>query len=135
MPNPKKLGLLLGVCLMFGLCNEAFAGDPCAPDSTTPTPCPMKRLPSPHVRLSTGPGTLVGPDGQTYLLPLGTHILDGTTFDKLDQDTRDLQTKVVRLTAENDSFKSSMGGPGWGTVLIVALGAAALGFTVEHFVQ
>lgn len=91
-------------------------------------------LPSPHVRLTSGPGELKAPDGQRYFLPVGTHILDGTSFENLEKETKRLQESEVRLTAENKSLKNDSG-PGWGTLLIVALSSAALGLTVAHFAQ
>jgi hypothetical protein len=117
--NPKRIALIIGA-LLFLTAARAGADE---------------ALPTPHVRLTSGPGQLLAPNGKTYFLPVGTHILDGTSFEKIEDETRRLQTQEIRLKAENESLKKSLGGPGWGTVLIVALGATALGFTVNHFVE
>lgn len=95
----------------------------------------VKPLPSPHVKLTTGDGTLVAPDGQKYFLPLGTHILDGTSWQKLDDETHRLQDQETRLKTENESLKKSMNSwwePGWGTVVVLTGLAIATG-TVVYF--
>jgi hypothetical protein len=63
---------------------------------------------------------------------MGTHILDGTTFENIDKEMRRLQEQETRLTAEKRSLES---GVSWPTILVVGLGALALGFTVNHFVD
>lgn len=132
MSSPKRIALILGIAL-FLTGGRAFA------DDTQPLPSPPnvgstnQPLPSPHVRM-TNDGELTT-NGKRYFLPLGTHILDGTSFENLEKEVRRLQTQEVRLTAENKSLRDDSGGPGWGTVLVVAMGAVALGFTVNHFAQ
>jgi hypothetical protein len=78
-------------------------------------------LPNGHVRLTTGPGELIGPNGQRYYLPVGTHILDEITYKKLDDEIKDLQGQVTRYKAENESLKRAVteSGPGWGTAIVL----------------
>ena len=113
---PKLLALLFGLGIVL-FSSEAFADDP---------------LPSGHVELTTGPGQLVAPGGKTYYLPLGTHILDGTTWQKLDDDTKTSHDQVTRLTAENQSLKKSLEAPSWTTLIVLGIIGIAAGGVVYY---
>lgn len=115
----KFIALLCGIAT-FIACNRVMA-----------EPLP---LPSPHVRLKSGPGELLAPNGNTYLLPIGTHILEEETFLTVEREMKRLQTQETRLKAENKSLKEDSG-VGWGTLLIVGLTAVALGATSVYFAQ
>lgn len=123
--KPRRIAFLIGLALFFS-CGRVYADDT------------LKPLPSPHVRLTTGTGELVGPDGQRYFLPLGSHILDGTSFDNLETEHKRLQDQETRLAAENKSLRESLGGwrPGWITVVAVLVAGAAAGaggyYLYEH---
>jgi hypothetical protein len=120
--NPKRIALLAGLTLIL-VSGDVYADDP-------------KPLPAPHVKLTTGPGTLDAPNGEHYLLPVGTHILDGTSYDKLDDKLKENENLATRYKAENDSLKKSLDTwqPGWGT-LIVLTGLALVGGTVAYYVN
>lgn len=92
-------------------------------------------LPQGHVRLSTGEGELIAPNGKHYTLPLGTHVLDDATWEKLDVEIRLLQDSKTRLEAENKSLKSSAhpDGPGWGTALVVLGSVVAISAGTYYF--
>lgn len=109
--KPKLIALLFGLGIVL-FSSEAFANDP---------------LPTGHVELKTGPGQLVAPGGKTYYLPVGTHILDGTAWQKLDDDTKTTHDQVTRLNAENQSLKKSLETPGWGTLVLGIIGIAVSG--------
>ena len=118
----RRLALIVGLMILL-------AGNRALADAE------VRPLPSPHVQLTTGDGTLVAPDGQRYFLPLGTHILDGTSWQKLDEETHRLQDQETRLRAENESLKKSANSwwtPGWGTLLVLGGLAVATG-TVVYF--
>ncbi len=86
-------------------------------------------MPTPHLRLSTGFGTLLGPDGKSYLIPQGSHILDPDAWGKIDAELIRLQDQETRLTAENQSFRNSADEwrPGWVTIAAVLGGGLILG--------
>jgi hypothetical protein len=90
--TPRRLAVCIVVALML-LSDNVLADAP---------------LPNGHVTLKTGEGQLVAPNGTTYTLPVGSHILDGTTWEKLDVEVRRLQDKETRLDAENKSLKDSL---------------------------
>jgi hypothetical protein len=123
--KPRRLAIIAALLVMFGT-DRALADDAQPPSVTQP-------LPNPHVRLSEG-GELTTPDGQRYYLPLGTHILDGTSWQKLDDEVKRLQEQETRLKAENKSLKGALSSwtPGWGT-LIVFTGLALATGTVVYF--
>lgn len=88
-------------------------------------------LPNGHVTLTTGEGLLVAPNGTRYTLPVGTHILDGTSWQNLDLEVKRLQDVETRLTAENKSLKGSAqrDAPGWGTAAVLLTLAIIAGGT------
>jgi len=113
--NPRRIFVLVFMllCLMG---NDAAADE-------------VKPLPDGHVHLESGSGQLIGPDGQRYFLPVGSHILDGTSWENIDGEYRRLQDQETRLRAENRSLKDSLKGwrPGWITITSVLLVGVAAG--------
>lgn len=116
--KPKAIALLVGVAVFLGSSVASADVD----------------LPSGHVRLTTGPGELIAPNGQRYYLPVGTHILDGTTYQKLDDTIKTTQDDNTRLKAENDSLKKSLSSwtPGWGTLIVLTTLTIAVGGTAYY---
>lgn len=114
----RALALVCGV-LTFIACNRVMAD-----------PLP---LPSPHVRL-TNPGTLET-NNKFYLIPQGSHILDEDTFLTVEREMKRLQEQETRLRAENKVLTEDSGGVSWPTLVIVGLGALALGATSVYFAQ
>lgn len=91
-------------------------------------------LPTGHVTLSSGDGELIAPNGQRYYLPMGTHILDGTSWQKLDTEVKRLQDEVTRKDAENKSLRNALSSwtPGWGTLVVLTGLALAVGGTAYY---
>lgn len=118
--KPKRLALVVAL-FVFLVGGRAFADE-------------VKPLPEGHVRLTTGNGELIAPNGDRYFLPVGTHILDGTSWENLDGEHRRLQEQETRLKAENRSLRNSANewSPGWRTVVFITAGALAIGFTAER---
>lgn len=114
----KALALLIGLVVFLGSSVASADVD----------------LPSGHVRLTTGPGELIAPNGQRYYLPVGTHILDSITWDKLDQDVKATKDDNTRLKAENESLKRSLSSwsPGWGTLIVLTTLTIAVGGTAYY---
>lgn len=119
--SKRKVAIIVGVILFL------TAGASEADDTVKP-------LPSPHVRLKNGTGELVGPDGQRYFLPVGTHVLDGTSWDVMENEHKRLQDQETRLEAENKSLRDTIGSgwrPGWlpfVTALVVGVSLGAGGY-------
>lgn len=96
-------------------------------------PANVEQLPSPHVVLDSGTGVLEAPNGRSYFLPVGTHILDGLKWQSVDDELRRLQEAEVRLRAENESLRETASSwqPGWkvllGTLVVGLAGGAYLG--------
>ena len=110
----------LGVLLL----SSGAAAEP--PIGNTPE---AAELPTPHVRLSSGPGTLRLSDGRLFNLPVMSHVLAPPAWDKLDVETKRLQDAETRLTAENKSLRAQAGGwrPGWRLIATTLLVGTALG--------
>ncbi len=91
-----------------------------------------QELPSGHVRLNLGPGSLITYSGENYILPLGTHILTYEVWDSLDVEMRRLQEQETRLTAENKSLKHTAASwhPGWKTIAAGVLVGLSAGLYV-----
>lgn len=115
--KPKLLAFIFGLAIV--LFSSGASAEP---------------LPNGHIRLITGSGELIGPDGKRYFLPVGTHILDGTSWDKLDQDVKETKNLVTRYKAENESLKRSLTAwqPGWGTLIVMTSLALAIGGTAYY---
>lgn len=111
--SPRKLCITLIV--LFTLVSTRVLADP---------------LPS-HTRITTDGVEVVTPNGKRYPLPVGSHILDGTSFEKLDLEMKRLQDAETRYTAENKSLKDSLQASpqiGWGAAgLLVAFMAVCGG--------
>lgn len=92
-------------------------------------------LPSGHITLISGEGVLVTQYGTRYTLPVGTHILDGTSWGNLDLEVKRLQDQETRLKAENNSLKGSAqrDAPGWGTAAVLLTVVAAISGGVYYF--
>ncbi len=75
------------------------------------------------------PSELKTEGGSDLHLPPG-YFLDEPTFDRLDAETRRLQEAETRLTAENNSFRSTASSwhPGWYTAAGIILSGFALGW-------
>lgn len=87
-------------------------------------PLPMPTL---HMRLGTGSGELLGPNGKTYLIPEGSHILAPEYWAKeFDGEFLRLQEAETRLTAENKSLRASSSEFHWLPLFVgIVLGSAA----------
>jgi hypothetical protein len=70
--------------------------------------------------------------GNDLRLPPG-YYLDEPNWNKLDLEVRRLQDQETRLTAENHSLRTSLGGwqPGWKTLSGALLLGIAAGFYVR----
>lgn len=105
-----------------------------ATSAADPTECPPTpasvAMPTPHLRLTSGPGTLIAPSGLHITIPQYSHVLDGPSWDKLDAEVSRLQAAETSLTAENGSLKSSVESP-WAwpgyKFVVAALVVGALG--------
>lgn len=117
--TPRRLAILCALALMFSS-EWAFADLP---------------LPDGHVKLTTGDGELIAPNGKQYFLPVGSHILDSITWGKVDVELKRLEDLSTRLTAENKSLKESAGsGAGWRSMMLVA-GLAFLAGGVTYWYE
>lgn len=87
-------------------------------------PCP-----DPGCRLKS-PSTLTTDGGSVLRLPPG-YFLDDTTFQRRDAELKAAQDQVVRLKAENDSFRKNAGtwAPVVGVVVSLVGGALILHYT------
>jgi hypothetical protein len=94
---------------------------------TIETPQPM---PTPHLRLSTGEGTLIGPNGKLFTLPQGSHIITGDVWHDLDSEMLRLQESETRLSAENKRLRQSVESwsPGWKSLAVAVGSGLALGW-------
>lgn len=115
MATAAALGVLL-------LSSGAAAEPPTTPEAA-------EQLPTPHVRLTTGPGTLRTNAGRLFDLPVMTHVLAPPAWDKLDAEMKRLQDAETRLTAENKSLRAQAGGwrPGWRLIATTLVVGTALG--------
>lgn len=88
-------------------------------------------LPTDHVRLTSGPGTL-GILERVFVLPQGTHVLAPPAWDKLDLELHRLQDAETRLTAENTYMRNRVKGwtPGWKTLATTMLTSIATGIYI-----
>lgn len=105
-------------------------------DEGASTDTPPEPMPGAHLVLKTGDGELETKEGRRFLLPVGTHVLDGTAWAELDLEYRRLQDVETRLTAENASLRASASEwrPGWRTLLVVfAVGAAGGVYAASRF--
>lgn len=87
------------------------------------TPLPMPTL---HMRLGTGEGTLRGPNGKDYVIPQGSRILAPEAWSTLDAEMVRLQEQETRLAAENKSLRQSASAFSPGVVVIVTALAVGL---------
>lgn len=104
--TPRRLAVCVVIVLTL-LSDKVFAEAP---------------LPSGHVTLKTGEGLLVAPNGTKYTLPVGSHILDGTSWEKLDSEVKRLQDMETRTQAENKSLRESLHASpqmGWGAAFLL----------------
>lgn len=106
----------------------AVAADPPAEPAREVLP-----MPTPHLRLSTGPGVLEAPNGKLYALPQGSHLLDAEAWAKTDAEMIKLQDQVTNLDAQNKSLRKATEGwqPGWYTLAITLGTGLALGWYVH----
>jgi len=120
--KPKRVALVVGLLLLLG------SADASAED--------VQPLPGPHVKVTSGDAVITTVDEKKFLLPVGSHILDGTSYDKLSDDYKVQKDLAMRYKAENDSLKKHIAsdGPGWGTMLVLTGLAIATG-TVVYFVN
>ena len=92
-------------------------------------PEPIHEMPTLHMRLGTGDGTLRGPNGLDYRIPQGSHILAPDAWKAQDDEFIVVQDRVTRLEAENKSFRESADDwhPNWTLVVIGAAAGIVLG--------
>lgn len=126
--KPKRIAIIVATALLL-MGNDASADEPRYDDVSVAQP-----LPSPHVRLSTFDGLLIMPGGR-YVVPQGSHILDEDTFLTVEREMKRLQEQETRLKAENKVLSEDSSGVSWPTLVIVGLGALALGATSVYFAQ
>ena len=79
-------------------------------------------LPRDHTTVPAPGGTLSILE-RVYVVPEGTHLLTPPAWDRLDVETRRLQTVEVRLTAENSHMRTRLQSwqPGWRLLCIAAV--------------
>lgn len=118
--KPRRLAVIVGLLLCL------YSTDVLADE--------VKPLPGPHVIVTSGDATITTIKQEKYLLPVGSHVLDGTSYEKLDEKLKEQENLATRYKAENESLKKSLQsqGPGWGT-LIVLTGLAIATGTVVYF--
>lgn len=81
-------------------------------------------LPSPHVRLLTGPGVLSVPSiDHIFDVPQGSHIVTPKGWEVFDLKIRDMGDQITRLDAENRYMKKRVQGwqPGWRTLTVATI--------------
>jgi hypothetical protein len=112
--------IIAAVAAVAVLCAPSVAhGDDAPPAPVTPQL--FVTLP-PHVVLDSGPGTLNAPDGSQYYVPMGSHILDGTSWKRVDDEVRRLQDLETRLSAENRALREdSTWSLGWRSVALATV--------------
>lgn len=121
MPRPA---LTIGLALAVVLGSSAAAADP-------------ELLPREHVVVESAGATIQVPreDGpRIFVLPVGSHVLAASSWERLDAEFRRLQAAEVRLTAENASFRASAAAwqPGW-RALAVTLAAGLVAGGVGYW--
>lgn len=123
MPRPLYVAVVVAAALVLA---PAVAHGDCEN-------APVEPLPTPHVVLDSGPGVLDAPNGRSYFLPVGTHILDGLSWQKQDDEVRRLQELETRLTAENASLRETASGwqPGWKLMLATLVVGVAGGVYIH----
>lgn len=122
MTSRIKAAVIVGVLLV--LVPRASA-DPVTPVEP-PAEAEILPMPSTHLWMRSGPGTLRGPNGKDYLIPQNSHILTNERWSELDSEMLRLSEQETRLDAENKSLKKSASAwtpPAW--LLVMAFGAGA----------
>lgn len=120
--KPKRIAILVMLLVLLGS-SEASADEVVQP------------LPSPHTVVTSGDAVITTVDQKKFLLPVGSHILDGTSYDKLDEKLKEQENLATRYKAENESLKKSLNSwwePGWGTLIVVTT-LAVVGGGVVYF--
>ncbi len=112
--------ILLTVLAMVAMPARALADD-------APVPEPMPTL---HMRLGTGPGVLIGPNGKHYVIPQESHIVTGDVWNMREAELLRLQETETRIQAENTSLRkaSKSWQPGAYVVVIAFLGGVTGGW-------
>lgn len=103
-------------------------------DVTAEIDADLEAMPTRHILLRTGAGTLRGPNGRLYLIPQGSHVLNPNAWAENDADFLRLQESETRLAAENKSLRQSAGAwrPSWLVVMAIGLTAGFAGGMYVH---
>ncbi len=125
--SPRRLALL-SVATLVLVSPIRAAGDP------VDARLPLLTLPGP--RTLCKPAELATDPPVCRELPPGRFV-DEPAWTALDLELRRLQTKEIRIDAENASLRASADGwqPGWRTLAVAFVTGVAGGFAVYHYIN